>query len=374
MLTFHGASRGWRPGALLVAAAIAFPLAGCTAGTPAAMPSPTSTMPATPAAAADSVPTAPAQVFDGDCDAVLTSAEAGVALGTPMSATTPGAPKVTPEDFGVGQAGGLECGWGPRSAGTGAELGIVVLPATFMEPTDNTVPYCYGADSGTLGTGSCSFNVSSSGFWLSGVAYTPAGTTNDDARRAITKLSEQFALNAGAAPAFVPTPTAADVWTDKIRAGCLAQLTPEEIRSGEVHTCACTAVATSTPVAAVLADTGITAGPGNGRGETPHGYYRALRAPGNIGCLWADASAGGNGFGTETLAGAAWVQMQLAATPGIRELTIEGVDRSLLSGDGRSLDVFDGPNWLHLSLTSTWGLESYGPFATALVAALNDAR
>ncbi|TFB51256.1 hypothetical protein [Cryobacterium tagatosivorans] len=370
--------------AVLVAALVAFPLAGCASGSPTSMPNRTSTTTVTPTPTADPVASAPAQVFGGDCDAVLTSAEAGDAFGTSMSmwVRTAGVPRATPQDFAVSQLGGLECSWVADNQETRAELHVFVLPATFMEPTDTTVPYCYGTDSGTEGTGSCSFNVDGSGFWLSGVAYTPLGTTNDDALAAIETLRAQLTLNAAAAPLFVAASAAPGSWTDKARAHCMAQLTPEEIRTGDIGACACETVANSEHVAAALADTGITVASGNAPGELPHGFYRALGAAGTLGCLWSEDAPTGREFefGTDILPGGAWVQTQLAALPGVTEVSIEGVDRALLSSSapglapGHGLDIFDGPNWLHLSMTSVWGPESYGPLAAALVAALNDAR
>ena len=246
-----------------------------------------------------------------------------------------------------------------------AALGIVVLPATLMKPTDSTVPYCYGADSGTAGIGSCKFNVTGSGFWLSGVVYTPDGTTNDDARAAISELGETFTANAVAAPGFVPAPAAPGWWMDKTGTDC-------------------TALAASTPVAAVLADTGITAVTGNAADEQPEGYYRALASATGNGCMWfKDASTGPeSAFDTIALPGGAWVQTQLAALPGVTEVNIAGVERALLSlptsapglAPATALDVFDGPNWLHIDLQTRREPESYGPLVAAFVSALNDAR
>ena len=327
------------------------------------MPGPTSTASVrtpTPTPTAEPIPSAPAQVFGGDCDAVLTAAQAGEALGMPMSVMTAGDPKITPQEFAVRQLGGLDCGWAPTAAQTGARIAIVVLPAAFMEPTDTTKPYCYGSDSGTGWTASCSFNVEGSGFWLSGVASTPVGTTNEDARTAIAKLSAQFSLNAAAAPVFVPTPTAPGSWTDTTQTDCMAD---------------------SEPLAAALAETGITAAPGNAAGELPHGFYRALGSAGTAACMWSrEASTGRDDvFDTDILPGAAWVQTQLAALPGVTEVSVAGVERALLSnpdpalGRAPGLDIFDGPNWLHLDLHSMQEPVSYGPVAAALVAALNDA-
>jgi hypothetical protein len=341
-----GRRRAWILTPLLLALA-GFALTGCAAASPTSyLAAPVTTPTTTPTTTIGPVLAAPTQVFGGDCSQALTAAEVGDALGTIMKTANDDFERALPDEFAVSQNGGISCAWVPNNMNTGVQAYTIVLPATFLPTDESSVPYCYGTDSGTTGTSSCSFSVSTSGLWLSGVVYTRKGTTNADARIAIAKLEAQFTVHATAAPTFGATPPAAGSWTGKTNADCEA-------------------LATSAPVAVAMIGTDTTAESGNSTGEMPNGYYAALGAS-HEGCLWKSGST--YTFETDTLAGGAWVQTQLAAVPGATEIHIDGVDRALVGKTG--LDIFEGPNWLHIGSAP----KDPGPLAAALVAALNPAR
>ena len=339
-------------------------LAGCAPATTAAQPtsSPSESASVTPTPTpTPGVPAAPAQVFDGECANVLTDDQASNALDAGMASAQASAP-ASPASAAVATAGGLSCDWTENGAVSPATLRTVLLPEALRTDStgatlNNTEPYCYASSdlSGPDPTAmrpACSFTLTGSGFWLSGVVYTPAGSSEDDVRAAITSLDEAFTVNAAAAAAFtVPVP-ADGTWAGRVD---------------------CAELAASAPVAAALP--GWTAAGSDGKSERPEGYLSAQSATGVTACLWiapADYAGPLTPFSTHALPGGAWAQDGLApGTP----LAIAGVQQAVLVGSGAEnvLELFDGPNWLEINSSSTDQPmdESYAPVAAALVEALN---
>lgn len=350
----------WRSGILsLVLLVSVGALAGCAPATTAAEPTPSSSESgsATPTPTpTPAVPAAPAQVFDGECTNVLTDDQASTALGAGM-AVVPAAVPASPTSAAVATAGGLSCDWTENDAASGASLRTVLLPDALREDATDAEPYCYAASdlSGPDPTAmrpACSFTLTGSGFWLSGVAYPPAGSTEDDVRAAITSLDDAFTVNAAAAgPVMAPVP-ADGTWAGRVD---------------------CAELAASAPVAAALP--GWTAAGSDGKSERPEGYLSAQSATGVTACLWiapADYAGPITPFSTQALPGGAWAQGGLA--PGA-PLAVAGVQQAVLVGSGAEnvLDLFDGPNWLEINSSSIDQPmdESYAPVAAALVQALN---
>ena len=343
--------------ALSVVGLSTFALSGCTPGSsvaaPGASPSVTDTAAPSPALVTD-----PAQAFDGDCSGVLTNDDVSAALDVGMVIAARTSP-ATPMDAAVAAVGGMPCDWAQDDSAAAATLSAVLLPEAFSSEFESTEPACY-ASSDESSTdpqairAACSFNLTASGFWLSGVVYPPAGSTEAAARSAITRLAERFSANTAAAAAFTPSAALDAAWPDDVD---------------------CAALGASAPVAAALP--GWNAAKGNRPGERPEGYLRAEAAAGATTCLWSPPADGAGelaAFETQWLPGGAWAQDGLA--PGT-ELRIDGVQRAVLVGTGADAlaQVFDGPNWLEISYygTSDPAPESYAPVAAALIQALNAA-
>jgi hypothetical protein len=364
-----------RSAALVTLAAVALTLAGCAPSTPASTPrastASATAVPSTPATSTPAKYTPAAQVFGGACDAALSDAQVGVALGTSMAKSALDESIATPESSAAAVIGGLECDWRHDASATSAQLQIDVIPSAAAAPPTAAAPYCYGSDGGTSGQGSCRFSSggtasasgTASGSWISGVVYTQAGSTNAVALAAAKRLITQFAKNAASSVAFVPAAAVAGVWS---------------------HSMTCAGLAGKSQVSAALTGTGMVVAPSNGTPEQPAGHLSALTAAGYVGCSWAKpgridpAAAGTVGdFEIQVLPGGAWAQAQVAAEPGATKVDIPGVGSAVLvnSDNMVMLNVFDGPNWLTLMSNSTTPVDlSYGGVAAALVASLNEAR
>lgn len=330
-------------------------LTGCTPGSSVAEPWPSPSVTDTPAPSPVPV-TDPAQAFDGNCSGALTDDDVSAALdvGMVIAARTS---SDTPMDAAVAAVGGLPCDWAQDDSAAAATLSTVLLPESLISEFESTEPACYASgDPSSIDPqamrAACSFNITASGFWLSGVLYPPAGSNEAAARSAIVRLAGRFSVNAAGAAAFTPSPALDAAWPDDVD---------------------CEALGASAPVAAVLP--GWISSKGNRPGERPEGYLSAEAAAGAMTCLWsppADGAGKLGAFETQWLPGGVWAQDGLA--PGT-ELTIDGAQRAVLVGTGADAlaQVFAGPNWLEISFygTSDPAPESYAPVAAALIQALN---
>lgn len=328
-----------------------------SAPTTAGTPTPATTT--TPTPAVEPALTAPAQVFGADCASVFTTAGVGAALGASMVTADPW-PATDILGVAVRTGGGINCVWAEASVPSGAFLSVVVLPAALMTSEDNAAPWCYASSMGGPMLPACNFDISRSGHWLSGVAYTAAGTAEDDVRNAIAKITDQFATSAAVAPRFNAAPRPADAWP----------------------AVDCGTLSTSGPVSALLG--GFRASEGNGPAEVPGGFSRAARAAGNTNCIWqrvgSTPAGASSSFTVQTLPSGAWVQAQIAELPGATEVAMPSADRAVSTTvDNRTtLNVFDGSNWLTIEVghqsDQTVVKETYGPIAVALVTALDQSR
>ena len=346
---------------LLVAASLtSLVLAGCASTAPATTSSPTPTPSAatsTPTPTADAGLQAPNQVFGADCEAALTSAQISDVLGETVTTedTTPNASV----EFAVAQAGGVSCNWAGDGE-DGTRLISTILPAALLPPEIELTPFCEGTEEGVGGRGNCNFELVSSGMWLSGILVTGPGTVNNDARAAITALSDHFAANASAAAEFNVSAAAPGTWPPMAQTDCGT-------------------LAASAPVTTALAGSSIT-GVLEGWGGGVSGLFVAGDAAQLSTCVWTGTTADGQyvDVGTYILPGAAWAQASVAQRPGAEEVDVAGLER-VISVPGElsaELHVFDGDNWLQISAVgdSTRSLDTLGPLAVAWVTALNDAR
>ena len=353
-------SRFRRPGLLVASAVTSLVLAGCASTAPATTSSPTPTPSAstsTSTPTADAGLQAPNQVFEADCEAALSSAQIGDVLGETV--TTEDTTANSGVEFAVAQAGGVSCNW-TGEGDDGPRLISILLPAALLPPEMSLTPFCEGTEEGSGGRGNCNFELVSSGMWLSGILATGPGTVNNDARAAITALSDQFDANASTAAKFSASAAAPGLWPPMAQTDC-GTLTA------------------SAPVTAALAGSSIT-GVLEGWGGGVSGLFVAGDAAELSTCVWTGTTADGQyaDVGTDILPGAAWAQASVAQRPGAEEVDVAGLERVIrVPGElSTELHVFDGANWLQISAVgdSTRSLDTLGPLAVAWVTALNDAR
>lgn len=283
---------------LLAAAALALALAGCTVApaTPAE-PTPSATPTVEPALAA------PAQVFDGDCDALATAAEVSAAVGREVSVTVFDGINLGGKVFA--QAGGLECNW---RGDDGTSVYVGVLPATAADFTDET-----GCDVVIdVPLPICTFAASADQLRLVGTVGVGQGDTAAQVA-AGEVLSDLFVQRAVSSP--TPTPVAG-AWPPLSNCAQFAGAF-DWYDSGFLE-------AYYTPA------------------------YRALRG-GGLGQCSAQV-AGDNSVDVAVLGGARWVESEVAAQPGTEKTDVAGLEAvyvgPLLSSGYRYIDVFDGVNWM----------------------------
>lgn len=300
----------------------------------------------------------PAQVFGADCGAVFTLSGLSAALGTAMVTADP-RPVTEFYDVAVRTGAGLSCDWAPGSGLSGASLSAVVLPAALMAAGSLEEPWCYAVGDGDAILPACSFDISRSGYWLSGIAYTAVGTTESDVRTAVSRITEQFTTSAAETSQVGSGTQPLDAWP----------------------AVPCSSLAASQPVAAVTG--GFAVSGGNGPAEVPGGYIAAAQAASMSNCIWQESGSNPAGFTVQTLPGAAWVQDEVAALPGAQELAVPGLERAVVTttGDLVTLHIFDGSNLMTVdaggpseSADATVVGEKYGPVAVALVTAFNQYR
>jgi hypothetical protein len=337
-----GGQRGFGPrsiGLLLLGAGA---LAGCA--------------PAAAAAPRPDVAAQQAPVHDGDCAALFPDALVSEVLGTTVTAQ--GRFVDSPIQHAVPTLGGLGCEWaapiGTDGSANTPSLSAVVLSSTLAatEPTDVTCSA--GAVTATSDDAlACRFGVVADDLWLSGVAYAPAGTPEDDIRSMAAELSDAFrGLPAGPVE---PGPLLPDT----------AWVAPD-----------CAELSSAADMAEVLDSPDLVgydvATSGDGAAE---GLRAAQVAAGAFACAWIHAGptpAGQrDGFSVLGLPGGAWAQTEVLAIPGASVVDIPGVGLAVRvpTAVGHDMvDVFDGVNWVQIMAAGS--LEPVLPALPALLDAL----
>jgi hypothetical protein len=257
--------------------------------------------------------------------------------------------------------GGTLCRWSQNTTGDDAAvLNAVVLSATSGIAVAKNDIYCYGptAKSATS-QGACSFSNSAAGYWITGVLYTAAGTTNSTAKAAVQNLTAIFAANAAAAPAPVDPIPAVGIWS---------------------HTADCDRVSTTSKVLTALASPSLKVQDADTEpGEMPAGYAASLRAAGVYACSWNQDSATSqagqiSGFTATVLPGGGSMSTVVAALSGASSVRVTGADHAFVVTDPQqytNLDVFAGSNMLQLSFTDAATVARMSLAASALIAALD---
>ena len=278
----------------------------------------------------------PAQVFGGDCGALFTEDDVTRILGTPVALTAPTQWEGRP--VAVEQHGGIRCHW----LGDGASAWLVVMP-------DAPVGYTTGSECEFLFEDHarvCPLESVAGGIRLSG-AVAPLQGDGRVEQAGLLALFNGRATDASAVPAPIP---AVGAWA---------------------YPLSC-----ETVVAA--ADFSAVAGLGkDAMGSQVLGLEGTYSSPLEM-QLWGSDSpiceiyalpAGSATVDFEAYGGARWEQAELAA--GSTPLPVDGLDSvtATPTSDGRfAIDVFEGPNWLHFTVSFT---KNAGPIALALVAALD---
>ena len=186
-------------------------------GAPSAVPTPSPTATRTP----EPVVAKPEQVFDGDCNAVFSAAEASLIVATSVIQW----PYEDQGYFAVPAAGAMNCFWGTDEYGAGID--VVVLPEaagfTYVPPEpedaeeaaylaefyDEDGRWCGGLESGAL---ACTVDATAKGVRISGIAFSL--TAEQPAVRSSAIAAEQlFVERAEALKHVAPAPIApAGAW------------------------------------------------------------------------------------------------------------------------------------------------------------------
>lgn len=266
---------------LIIASLLLLPLASCASAVDAeevpAPPPPAST-PSTDAA--PEVLLKPEPVFGGDCASVFDAAGVSAGVGAPVALALA---RDTTRSAAIAVLGGMSCTW------TNADEPVVWLTVIPADGLDDVVAdaasadgWCYGSDPAVGAEGSCSFSSVVSGYWLAGV-YNVAAGSGRSAPAGIDALELALEAEAAVAPPAAVGRTAG-TWTDVPSCEDHPVRFHVESAIGEA------------PVA-VAASAGGEAGPG---------LYGALRAVGDVACIWRTAS-GGDAFATDLMPGAGWL-------------------------------------------------------------------
>jgi len=350
-------------------------LSGCTpepAG-PAAAPSapvfesstPTPTPTPTQAEASETGLTQPGQVFGGTCDALLSEADASELLGTKVALAETNPIDVF-ETALVWQPGGIRCNWIDKTSTVA--LSLSAAPSYAVGELD-APEACKPNRHDINGDISCGIVSEQNGIVVSGLAGLGGGTSTASKKKAekivasLTEAIETTSTSEMAKPVTLPAPGA---WAN-----------PGVAPDKNPPTCA-------------DIDRAIVASDfmGGGTRGTPEevfpvtGYLSPIdqELAGSVSnepswCSWSAKRTTAeidNGqisqlFSRE-LGGGAWILDHVAAAPGAKKITIDGVDRAFryTSKDGqKSIWVADGPN--AASFTYFVGQKDAGYRSVALV-------
>jgi hypothetical protein len=281
-------------------------LAGCTTADPTPTNTPTGAEPtATPTPTVDPVEV-PEQLFDDDCDAMMTSADVSVDVGATLTPVT-SAYDLSTDYVAVEQLGGIRCVWSASSEPDDLWVSIVALPSEVIEPPTEVGP-CESAEY-------CYFGTITSGVQLFGVVIDPAGV----ATAAAPALTARF-TDAAASVTLPSVVEASGTWP---------------------RPAVCSSLDSQGVVATALGDPSIVGSEAGGDGETNPGVYTAFRAAGVSWCVWSSSATG---VFVSVLPGAAWIEDEIAAVDGTTAIELDGADSAYLVG--KSVHVFAGPNWL----------------------------
>jgi hypothetical protein len=334
---------------LSVATVAVLALAGCSvAGT-----NPTIPVSSTGNSDGSSSPTAPAQVFGGKCSALFSAKAVGSALGTHVSVQS--AAFVDQIAAAPATRGGIYCQWNEGTASnTVATLYLALLSTKSVASVSKDEIYCYGSATRDATTGGeCGFSKTAGEYWISGVAYTPLGTTNATTRTAISRLLATF----GARATVLPVPKSISA------------------RPGEwSHVESCAALSASSGIPALLKSPGLKVQRADDSpAEQADGLYSAISSAGIYDCAWfqpaTTAEGQVSGLSAAVFPGGGWAFPHTVKAHGTRSITVPAAQHAYEVTDsfGVTIDAFDGVNWLEVNLPASVAVKQRIAVVSALL-------
>ena len=348
-------------------------LAGCTAAptVPSAAPNgpvvetPTPTPTPEPTQEPETGLVQPAQVFDGDCNAIFPIDELKAILGSSVKRTDSPDSSGEASRYVTAQSGGVTCSWASADYANG--IVVTAVPAAALPLT--TAKACQKDGYGGGGV-DCSIEAEAKATRLSGkVWFAKAGSRNATKTATLVSLFEEKAEAAQAVPLPIPNEKS---WANPVDCSILEPLLDNP---------------------KVLGGTGdLQIYQGNGSDVYVTPAERVLfgfddradqvacaitTADPNRELTKAEIKAGKfANISMSFVGGAAWVEKELATWDGVEKLTIEGVDSAYLvthGDEGGSVSIivaFDGPNMLSAT-TTAGGVAKRFATITLAVEALN---
>lgn len=305
-------------------------LAGCASTPPAPSASPTVAGPTptpTPTQAAETGLVPPAQIFGGECDELLTDAEAGDILGVTIPAPEPFTADPSQWGWFDGTArlpvvGGLTCGWNDGTFESRAFFDAV--PAAAAPTVTGANDCATGRDEG--GAYLCEFDFVAGDIRFAGLIQARSAKSTNAARDALIAQLTERAENADPVPLPIP---AVDAWSNPVLCPALDAALADDFLSP-----------------------GTTAQLGSTRGsayETP--VYRDLVGieRGDALCQFSATGPESRGVDVIPIGGAAWVQDEVSPANGFEPIEIGGADSAFVHLPGQNergvvIVVIDGPN------------------------------
>jgi len=287
----------------------------------------------------------PAQVFDGDCDALYSPEDARSILSKNLERKVVKDFSGDAYDFLDDQVGGMTCSWATPDWGTGVMVSVVpvaLLPFTTAKACAKSVDGSDGYE--------CEIEAEANEMRLSGKAwFAKDGLSNATKTAQLVSLFEDRAAAAERVPLPIPH---ADSWSNPVGCSILEPLLDDPKMLGGTG------------------DLTIYQGNGTDAYFTPaqHVLYGFADRAASVACTITTADPNRELTKAELKAGkirdisfslaggAAWVRNELADWDGTKKLSIDGVDSAYLvvgdDGDGwHEIVVFDGPNMLSVSTT-----------------------
>jgi hypothetical protein len=299
------------------------------APTPSVTPSETPTPTPTPTQAAETGFEQPRQAFDGDCSAIFSTAELTDLAGSGLKLRYAGNSLALSFDYLAPQAGAVTCTWANKSFTSG--LSVVVLPeASAVDPAPAS-----GCGTNEGDNKYCKFDATENSLRVSGSIFS-ATTSTSSLQSKAHEVEALFVDHAAALTDVAPAPIPADgAWSMPLD---------------------CAAVARDVDFGSVFGVTGkFTGGEDGGFGG---GYVEDILWPGlqwpRCGASNAKASVGVTYM---IIGGGRWAEESIASADGAVPKTVPGVDAVYLTptGYGKTIDMFDGVNWLTISWSSSNG-------------------
>jgi hypothetical protein len=333
---------------LAVTALMLATITACAGPTLASPPRAAEDIPTATSVPALSDPTArPSQVFSGNCSSLMGGADVADVLETEVDFFEPPFEARQSAHF-TESIGGISCLWG-ESSDSEPFLLISVLPRALVE---GEPPFGFECD--TYADSRCDFAFDHPDFYVYGLVQLGPGNDKEAAADAVERVEAHFASGAAAAAEFAPADLPVSAWP-------VAE---------------CGDLDNSVDIRAMLDLPSLTATtlPDSGELWELEPYRNPVyeeRAAHTMRCGWIpdDPDASG-GVRISTLAPAGWIADEIAILPNAIDVDVPAADSASLieSGEGVSLHVFVGPNWLEIRAEESTATESLISLAANIIA------